>query len=95
MKQECHPYVIWQGKLGQKLEAVVVLNGKLYSYDNPIKAVEACLKCLTALHSWPYVTDFLWAFVQKSIYGLDPNSTYAVVTRLISDLKKKKVAATV
>lgn len=84
------PYVILCGEIGRIYQSYVIFNDEKYAYVDPVKAVEACYKCLKALERWPIACDFVWGFFGKLIYGFELSKSCSPVTRLIVDLKKLK-----
>lgn len=87
-EQPILPYVIWYGPLND-IDAYFVYRGNLFAYE-PLKAVEVCFQCLTALKSWPFFSDFLWTFLSKSVYGISPVKSFSNVSKFITDIRTHK-----
>ena len=86
--QSILPYIIVCGSVETVFETYLVLKSEKYSFSNPLKAVEACFMCLTALRKWPYMCDYVWGFIQKMVYEFDANKSYAAVTKLVVQMHK-------
>ena len=57
LQQEKHPYVMICGNIENITQSYVTVNSQRYAFANPVRAVEACYKCLTALGSLTNLCD--------------------------------------
>ena len=64
-----YTYLIFCGKVNALDDIYLVLNKEKYTFDDPVKAVEACYKCLSSLHAFPTTCDLAWLFIDKAIYN--------------------------
>ena len=84
--QQVHPYLLCVGKI-KNLQTYIVLNNEKYYYENPIKATEACYKCLTALRAFPNFCDFAWNFIDRCIYNFTFKRINLNVSKLHVDIE--------
>lgn len=77
-EQPLLPYMILIGEIPTNVTAsYVYFNGHNYLYSNPLKALEITFKCLTALETLPFVTDFLFMFVGICFFKLPYTKSYS------------------
>lgn len=66
-----------------------VNNEKYTHFTSILKAVEACFKVLIDLNSFPFSCDYVWMFIQKLVYRIEPKKSYKKVSTLISLINKR------
>ncbi|XP_043475916.1 uncharacterized protein LOC122510504 [Leptopilina heterotoma] len=84
---QIHPYVTIVGSL-ETPQIYLKLNGENYNFQDPLKALESCYRCLTALHSFPFLCDFVWTFIDKAVYKICNRKISSWVTKLLVDINK-------
>lgn len=82
------PYVIVVSEFTNIIACYLFINDQKFNYEDPIKAVEACLKCLLALEELPYMSDFMWKFIIRIIFEFDYCLPVTKVNNLITEIKK-------
>lgn len=88
--QDNVPNVVCCGELNN-YTAFVCINKHFYECKDLIKAVESCFKCLIALDTIPFVSEFPWSFIYSAVYGLSFKNIPGNVRKLIQDLNDMKL----
>lgn len=93
--EETHQFIIvLRGPLENISQAYVIFNDQIFTFSDPLKAVDVCFKCYAALRYWPNHCSCVWQFFQlyvynilkrKSIYFI--NQSIQTVNKLITNLK--------
>lgn len=84
--QEIVPNVVVCGKL-EDCTAFVCINKEFYPCPDVTRAIESCFKCLMALNTIPFVSEFAWSFIYKGVYGFNSRPVPAHVSKLLQELK--------
>lgn len=74
----------------ENCKASVITTTTKYMFNNPIEAIDACLKIFQALNAeYPRESEHIWEFLQKSVYNIqtDFDKNYNSVLILLNDLK--------
>ena len=79
-----YPFLIVSGPVNNIFTANLVVNGSLYKYDDVTKAVDAFFKCCAALHSWPFSSEYIFAYIQEHLYEIPAYASTAFVPKTYS-----------
>lgn len=88
LKQPPLPYVILVGDIRNVIQSYVVFKGEYYPYLCPMKAVEACYKCLMALKQLPTACEHIWGILKKLVYGMPSDLMNHGITKFVCDVRK-------
>ncbi|KAJ8672453.1 hypothetical protein QAD02_003712 [Eretmocerus hayati] len=91
--QEVLPYIIFCGKL-PNIEAYLHVNSQLHTFENPLEAVQACYKCLTALQRFPNLAEFAWSYIDLAVYGFSFKSINANVKQFSAKVSNVQIVET-
>jgi len=87
-EQEVLPHVVFVGEITNVTHVYVIVGKHKYLYCSVVSAVEACYKCLSALNTWPFISDFIWMFITKCVYKFSDKKCYSALLKLCVELKK-------
>ena len=88
-------YIIFVGEVKNISVSYVVINSIKCEYRKPLEATEACMKCLIALKTWPYLAYYVWIFIHECVYDFTSSKSYQAIKKFIASfkdyLKSKKI----
>lgn len=95
MHLNVHPYIVFCGSIKNISASFVVIKGEHYEFTDPLDAIQSCFKICTALHTWPMICDYVWAFIKKTINDFPQVISAALVLKDYGNVQKfiDKVAA--
>lgn len=66
------PFVALVGDLEKTFSSQVRINETVYRFNSPLKAIDACLKCIVGLDC-EYAIDSknVWGFLEKRVYDIE------------------------